>query len=154
MRFTIWDEKFLLNHPVSSLPPFLGGRWSIELRLLPVKSASHFVWHVLSVHASCYNQKPLKQQVYMFGKKQFIKPPYELLRCLWYSIYSCIWYLYTHPKLWCFIGVLHASLPGLEGSVQDSPYVQQQKTGWTGHCSGCNHFPSPLPPKKNTKKTT
>ena len=27
-----------------------------------------------------------------------------------------------------------------------------KKTGWTGHCSGCNHFPSPLPPQKKYKK--
>lgn len=62
-----WDSPFRMINSCWTiqflpLPPFLGG-WSIELRLLLVKNASHFAWHVLSVHASCYNQKPLKQQV-------------------------------------------------------------------------------------------
>ena len=53
------------------------------------------------------------------------------------------------PTHWCFIGVLHASHQVLKDQ-QDRPYTAN-KQGGTGHCSGCNHFPSPLPPNKNTK---
>lgn len=118
MRFTISDDKFLLNHPVSSTASFFGG--TLINWINAASSEKCLTFCLTCFVCPCIMLQPKTTEttgVYVW-KKAIYQPPYELSHCLWYSIYSCIWYLYTHPFMfhWCPACIS----PGLEGSAGPS----------------------------------